>query len=139
MRLALLVFALLLTLPLRAGSTEIRIPGKDIAPIKSADTAEVSGTNAQGIEEDFSVRNAKALSQFVGLITDDRYVAAPKSLNPDFKSRSHYHIRLTSRDSLVFEFDVIGESILDIPGEDSYYMQAERHSDLLMAALRRLR
>jgi hypothetical protein len=139
MKFALLVFALLLILPAYAGTPPIRIPEADIALIKSADSVDVDGTNASGGTETFTIHNAKAIAEFVGLLTDDRYVAVPKSLKPDFKSKSSYKVSFFSKGAPVFNLQIIAMSVLDIPNDPSYYMESERYSDLLMAPLRRLR
>ena len=137
MKLALLALPLLLAIG--PGDSTIRIPEDDIALIKSADTIDVDGTDAYGNAESFTIHNAKAIKEFVGLLTDDRYVAVAKSLKPDFKSKSSYKVRFLSNGAPVLEMQVIAMSVLDIPNDPSYYMEAERYSDLLMAPLRRLR
>ena len=37
------------------------------------------------------------------------------------------------------ELQVIADSVLDIPNDDSFYMESDRHSDILLAPLLRLR
>jgi hypothetical protein len=136
----ILIFHLLLTVTsAQAEPAPIRLPDADVALIKTADAVEVDGTNADGVVETFTVHNAKALKEFVALLTDDRYIAVPKSLKPDFKSKSRYRVRLLSHGALVLELQVIAMAVLDLPNDPSYYMEAERYSDLLMAPLRRLR
>lgn len=123
----------------RGDTPDISIPENDIALIKTTDYVEVSGTNEAGGPENFAIHNDKAIAQFVQFLTDERYTAVPKSLKPDFKSKSFYRVRLSSKGVVVLEFQVIAESILDLPGDASYYMQSERHSDNIMAPLLRLR
>ena len=123
----------------RGDTPDISIPENDIALIKTTDYVEVTGTNESGGAEDFTIHNDKAIAQFVHFLTDERYTAVPKSLKPDFKSKSLYKIRLSSKGAVVLEFQIIAESILDIPGDASFYMQSERHSDNIMAPLLRLR
>ncbi len=139
MKFALLALLLLSSLFASAGTPPIRIPEADIALIKSADAVAVDGANASGQVETFTIHNAKALAEFVGLLTDDRYEAVPKSLKPDFKSKSSYQVQFLSHGAPIFELHVIAMSVLDIPNDPSYYMESERYSDLLMAPLRRLR
>jgi len=138
MKFALLVVLSILSSPLFA-DTDVRIPDAYIPLIKSTDYIEVSGTNDLGGQENFSIHNAKAISQFVQYLTDDRYTAAPKSLKPDFKSLSSYQIRLSSKGALVLEFNLIADSVLDLPKESSYYMESDRYSENLMSPLLRLR
>jgi hypothetical protein len=118
---------------------DIRIPEHDVELIKTADYVEISGTNDSGGPENFTIHNAKAISQFVQLLTSDRYTAVPKDLKPQFKSLSSYKIRLSAKGVLVLELQIIADSVLDIPNETSFYMQSDRHSDNLMAPLLRLR
>lgn len=122
-----------------AETPAISIPDADIALIKSTDFVEVSGTNLHGGQEDFTIHNSKAIAQFVELLTSERYVAVPKNLKPDFKSKSAYKVRLSSKGAVVLELQVIAESVLDIPNEPNFYMESDRYDDLLMAPLRRLR
>jgi hypothetical protein len=137
-------FALLACLTLLAttafGSTpDISIPERYIQPIKTTDLVEVSGTNDMGGAENFSIHNAKAISQFVKFLISERYNAVPKDLKPEFKSLSSYKVRLSANGTTVLEFKVIADSVLDLPGESSFYMESDRHSDNLMAPLMRLR
>ena len=118
---------------------DITIPKRDVELIKAADYLEISGTNEAGGPENFTIHNSKAIGQFVELLTSDRYAAVPKNLNPQFKSRSNYDIRLSARGAPLLELHIIAESVLDIPGDASFYMQSDRHSDNLMAPLLRLR
>jgi hypothetical protein len=118
---------------------DISIPQRDVNLIKTADYVEVSGTNDKGKPEDFTIHNAKALGQFIQLLTSDRFIAVPKDLKPRFKSLSSYKVRLFAKEAPVLELQVIADSVLDIPSETSFYMQSERHSDNLMAPLLRLR
>jgi hypothetical protein len=115
------------------------IPDKYIQLIKSTDYLEAKGINAVGYEDDFTIHNAKAISQFVELLTSQRYVPAPKSLDPHFKSPSHYDVRLYSKGQLVLEFRVVAVSVLDLPGDPNFYMESSRHDEVLMAPLFRLR
>jgi hypothetical protein len=123
----------------RADAPDISIPQQETDLIKTTDYVEVSGTNDLGGADAFTIHNSKAIAQFVGLLTSDRYVAVPKSLQPKFKSLSFYQVRLSAHGSAVLEFRIIADSILDFPGETSFYMQSDRHSDNLLAPLLRLR
>jgi hypothetical protein len=138
MKFVLIAFAAL-CLPAFAGTPDVAIPDQYLAPIKTTDLVEVTGTNDLGGAEDFSIHNAKAISQFVAFLTSERYNAVPKSLNPDFKSHSLYKVRLSSHGTPVLELKIIADSILDLPNEPSYYMESDRHSDNLLAPLLRLR
>ena len=123
-----------------ANTPAITIPERDIALIKAADFVEVDGTNDAGQPENFSIHNFKAIREFIQLLTSDRYIAAPKSLKPQFKSLSAYQVRLSAKGAPLLELKIIGESVLDIPNDPSYYMQADEYSDdNLMAPLLRLR
>jgi len=135
----LLILVVLVPLYVNADTPEISIPDADIALIKTTDFVEVTGTNARGGQEDFSIHNAKAISQFVQFLTSARYIAVPKNVNPEFKSLSRYKVRLSSKGTVVFELQVVADSVLDIPSDASFYMQSERHSDILLAPLLRLR
>ena len=139
MKLALLTFLTLIGFSAFADSPDISIPDQWATLIKTTDYVEVSGTNDLGGAENFTIHNAQAIKQFVQLITSDRFTSAPKSLNPQFKSLSRYKIRLSSRGALLLEFQIIGDSVLDIPKDPSFYMESDRHSDNLMAPLLRLR
>jgi len=139
MKLALLVFAALFSLCAQAEPPEISIPEKDITQIKSADLVEVSGTNERGVQQDFSIHNWKAIKQFVELLSSPRYVAVPKNLDPHFKSLSRYKVRMSSNGTVVFELQIIADSVLDIPDDASFYMQSARHTDVLMGPLLKLR
>ncbi len=59
----------------------------------------------------------------------------PKNLKPDFKSPARYDVKLSAKGAPVLEFQVIADTVLDFSGDASYYMQAERYSDLLLAPL----
>ncbi len=118
---------------------DISIPERYIPIIKSTDCVDVSGTNDLGGAENFTIHNAKAISQFVQFLTAERYNAVPKNLKPDFKSMSSYKVTLSAKGLTVLEFQMIADSILDIPNETSFYMESDRHSDNLMAPLLRLR
>jgi len=118
---------------------DIAIPERYVELIKTTDYVEVTGTNEMGGPEDFTIHNAKAISQFVQLLTSERYTAVPKDLKPQFKSLSSYKVRLSANGAPTLELQIIAESVLDIPGETSFYMQSDRHSDNLMAPLLRLR
>jgi hypothetical protein len=123
-----------------ANTPEISIPERDIALIKAADFVEITGTNDAGQPENFTIHDYKAIRQFVQLLTSDHYIAAPKSLKPQFKSLSSYQVRLSAKGVPLLELKVIAESVLDIPNDPSYYMQADEYSDdNLMAPLLRLR
>jgi hypothetical protein len=139
MKFALLACFAVLCLPANASTPDVSIPDHYISLIKTTDLVEVTGTNDLGGAENFSIHNAKAISQFLQLLTSDRYTAVPKNLKPEFKSMSSYKVSLTSNGTPVLEFQVIADSVLDIPGETSYYMESDRHSDNLMAPLLRLR
>jgi hypothetical protein len=139
MKALLLLAGFFLSLPVFADPPEIRIPQHDIELIKSADFVEVTGTNTHGGAEAFTIHNAKAIKQFVELLTSQRYNAVPKSLKPDFKSPSRYDVKLSSGGTQVFELQVVADSVLDIPGDDLFYMESSRHSDVLLAPLLRLR
>ncbi len=128
-----------LALPVLAEPPEIRIPQRDIDLIKTTDFVEVTGTNSHGGAESFTIHNAKAIKEFVELLTSERYNAVPKNLKPDFKSPSRYDVKLSSGGTQVLELQVIADSVLDFPGDDSFYMESERHSDILLAPLLRLR
>jgi hypothetical protein len=125
--------------PVFGDTPDIAIPEHYAELIKTADCVEVSGTNDKGKPEDFTIHNFKAISQFVQLLTSDRYTAVPKDLKPKFKSLSFYKVRLSAKGAPVLELRVIADSVLDMPNETSLYMQSERHSDNLMAPLLRLR
>lgn len=136
----LLIFAgILLSFPVLADLPEISIPQRDIDLIKSTDFVEVTGTNTHGGAEAFTIHNAKAIRQFVELLTSQRYNAVPKNLKPNFKSPSRYDVKLSSGGTVVLELQVIADSVLDIPGDDSFYMESSRHDDILLAPLLRLR
>jgi hypothetical protein len=139
MRFLPLALALLCSSFAWGDTPDISIPNPDVEIIKTVDYVQVSGTNDSGGREDFDIHNAKAIGQFVQFLTSDRYAAVPKSLKPEFKSRSSYKVLLWSKGTKVLELQVIADSILDIPGDVSYYMQSDRHSDNLMAPLLRLR
>ena len=117
----------------------VAIPDGEAALVRSADMVEVSGTNDAGGAEEFTVHDAKAIKAFVGFVTSDRFVAVPKSLKPDFKSLSAYDVKLSSNGAVVLELRVVGDSVLDFPQESSFYMEAERFPDNLMAPLLRVR
>jgi hypothetical protein len=110
-----------------------------LAEASDVDLVEVSGTNDLGGAENFSIHDRKAIRQFTDLLADDRYIAAPKSLKPKFKSASAYKIRLSSQGVPVLELTVIGDSILDIPGDPMFYVESDSYSENLMAPLLRLR
>jgi hypothetical protein len=139
MKFALLATALFCSFSAYADTPDITIPDSAIALIKTTDYVEVTGTNQLGGKEDFSIHNAKAISQFVQLLTAERYNAAPKNLNPDFKSKSRYDVRLFSNGAPILDLQIIADSIIDLPSESSYYMESDRHSDILLAPLLRLR
>jgi hypothetical protein len=139
MKFALAALLSLLCFPACGDTPDIAIPERDKELIKTADYVEVSGTNDMGGAEEFTIHDARAISQFIQLLTADRYTAVPKNLKPDFKSLSSHKVRLSANGSLVLEFQVIADSVLDIPHETSFYMESDRHSDNLMAPLMRLR
>jgi hypothetical protein len=118
---------------------DISISQHDIDRIKTTDYIEISGTNDLGGAENFTIHNTKAIAQFVGFLTSDRFTAVPKSHKLHFKSLSSYKIRLSAKGSTVLEFQLIGDSALDIPGETEFYVESDRYSDNLMAPLLRLR
>jgi hypothetical protein len=139
MKFALLAAALFCSLSAHADTPDMTIPDSAIALIKTTDYVEVSGTNQLGGKEDFSIHNSKAIGQFVQLLTAERYNAVPKNLNPDFKSKSRYDVRLFSNGAPILNLQIIADSIIDLPNESSYYMESDRHSDILLAPLLRLR
>ena len=139
MKLAFLALFAALCLPTWADTPDVSIPAATIERIKPTDLVEVTGTNDAGGAENFSIHNAKALAQFIGFLTSERYTAVPKSLKPEFKQRSIYQVRLSAQGQTLLELSIIGDSILDIPNEDAYYMESDRHSDNLLAPLLRLR
>jgi len=139
MKFVLLPFLVLFCATALGDTPDISIPEHDVELIKTTDYVEVSGTNDRGHSEDFTIQNAKAISQFVQLLTSDRYTAVPKDLKPHFKSLSSYQVRLSAKGAPVLELKIIADSVLDIPNETSFYMQSDRHSDNLMAPLLRLR
>jgi hypothetical protein len=122
-----------------ADTPDITIPDSDIALVKTTDYVEVTGTNQLGGKEDFSIHNAQAIKQFVQLLTGERYNAVPKNLNPDFKSKSRYDVRLFSKGAPILDLQIIADSVIDLPNETSFYMESDRHSDILLAPLFRLR
>jgi len=125
--------------PAFGDTPDIAIPERYAELVKTADYVEVSGTNDAGKPEDFTIHNSKAISQFVQLLTSDRYIAVPKAFEPKFKSLSSYKVRLSAKGVQVLELQIIADSVLDIPKETSFYMQSDRYSDNLMAPLLRLR
>ena len=137
--LLLTIFLATFSFAAHADMPDIAIPDRDIALIKSADFVEVTGTNMHGQPEDFTIHNSKAIAQFVALLTSERYIAVPKSLKPEFKTKSFYKVRLSSKGSPVLDLQIIGDSIIDLPDDPSYYMESDRHSDILLAPLLRLR
>ncbi len=139
MKFILFAFLALICFPALGDTPDISLPENDIKLIKTADCVDVSGTNDLGGAENFTIHNAKAISQFVQFLTSDRYTAVPKNLNPEFKSLSTYQVRLSANGVSVLEFKVIADSILDLPNETAFYMQSDRHSDNIMAPLLRLR
>ena len=139
MKFALLAFLALFCSTAFGDTPDINIPERYVKLIKTTDYVEVSGTNDMGKPEDFTMHNAKAISQFVQLLTSDRYTAVAKDLKPQFKSLSSYKVRLSAKGVAVLELQIIADSVLDIPNETSFYMQSDRHSDNLMAPLLRLR
>ncbi len=139
LKFVLLAILAVSTVSARCNTPDVSIPDHYIDLIKTTDTVEVTGTNDLGGAEDFSIHDSKAISQFVKLLTSDRYTAVPKDLKPDFKSKSSYKVRLLSQGAPVLELQIIADSILDISTETSFYMESDRHSDNLMAPLLRLR
>lgn len=139
MKIGIFIFLVFFDCSAFADTPDVYIPAHEIELIKTADYVEVSGTNDLGGAENFSIHNAKAIAQFVGLLTSDRFTAVPRSLKPRFKSLSFYRIRLSSKGSALLQVRMIGDSILDLPGETSFYMESDRYSENLMAPLLRLR
>ena len=139
MKALLLAAGIFLALPAFAEPPATRIPQGDIDLIKSTGSVEVTGTNSHGGAEAFTIHDAKAIKQFVELLTSERYIAVPKNLKPDFKSPSRYDVKLSSGGSMVLEFQVIADDVLDFPGDANFYMESERYSDILLAPLLRLR
>jgi hypothetical protein len=122
-----------------ADTPDVAIPESTRSLIKSTDFVEVKGTNDRGGQEDFTIHNDKAIRQFIGFLTSKRFTTAPKDLKPQFKSLSAYKVRLSSKGVLLLEFQVIADSVLDLPEETVFYVESDRHSDNLMAPLLRLR
>ena len=139
MKALLLVAGIFLSLPALADPPEISIPRGDIDLIRTTGSVEVTGTNTHGQPEAFTVHDAKAIKEFVGLLTSERYIAVPKNLKPDFKSPSRYDVKLSSGGTVVLEFQVIADDVLDFDDDPNFYMESERHSDILLAPLLRLR
>ena len=139
MKLALLVYLVLFVSSAYADTPDITIPDSAIALIKTTDYVEVTGTNQLGGKEDFAIHDAQAIKQFVQLLTAERYNAVPKNVNPDFKSKSRYDVRLFSHGAPILELQIIADSVIDLPNETSFYMESDRHSDILLAPLLRLR
>ena len=133
------VLSLLLVLAGPPPAGDVTIPQHDIDLIKAADSVHVVGTNDLGGNESFDIHDRKALGQFIGYLTDNRFTPVPKSLNPKFKSRSAYMVTFQSNGAPVLKVVIIGDSIVDLPGEPMYYMESEEYSDNLMASLLRLR
>jgi hypothetical protein len=139
MKFVLLAFATLFCATAFGDTPDIGIPEQYVKLIKTTDYVEVTGTNDLGGQEDFTIHNAKAISQFVQFLTSERYTSVPKDLKPNFKSLSAYKVRLSAKGIPVLELQIIADSVLDIPNETSFYMQSDRHSDNIMAPLMRLR
>lgn len=139
MKFALIVLAVLLPLAVHAEPPQIAIPEKDIALIKSADLVEVSGTNERGTQQDFTIKNWKALKQFADLLTSPRYVAVPKDMKPEWHTKSYYKVRFSSHGTETLEIQIIADSIINLPDDTSYYVQGAGHTDILMAPLLKLR
>jgi hypothetical protein len=139
MRICLLALVALFVAIGLAEASDVSIPQHDIDLIRTADIVEVSGTNDLGGAENFSIHDRQAIRQFTGLLSDDRYITAPKSLKPKFKSASAYKIRFSSQGVPVLELTIIGDSILDIPGDPMFYVESDSYSENLMAPLLRLR
>jgi hypothetical protein len=115
------------------------IPDHFVQLIKTTDYLEASGTNAMGNTDEFTIHDAKAIHEFIDLVTAQRYVPVPKGLNPHFKSSSRYKIRLFSKGVPILDFVIAAVSVIDLPGEDQFYMESSRHDQVLMAPLFRLR
>jgi hypothetical protein len=139
MKFVLCTLLALLCLPAIADTPDVSIPESYIQLIKTTDCVDVTGTNDLGGAENFTIHNAKAIGQFVQFLTSDRYTVVPKNLKPEFKSLSSYKVRLSANGVSVLEFQVIADSIVDLPTETAFYMQSDRHSDNIMAPLLRLR
>jgi hypothetical protein len=139
MRFFLLASLAILSLPALGDAPDIAIPDRDVELIRTTDYVEVSGTNDLGGIENFTIHDSKAIRQFVELLTSDRYIAVAKNLKPNFKSLSAYQVRLSSKGAPVLELRVIADSVLDLPRDPSYYMEADQYSANLMAPLLRLR
>jgi hypothetical protein len=137
----LLVFALLagLSTSAFASPSDVSIPDRDTELIKATDDVEVSGTNDLGGIENFAIHDPKAIGQFIQLLTDDRYTAVAKNLKPNFKSLSAYKVRLSAKGAPLLELRIIADTVLDLPNEDSFYMESDQYSENLMAPLMRLR
>jgi hypothetical protein len=133
------VLALMFSLAGTVRAADVTIPQHAIDLIKTADSVHVVGTNDLGGDESFDIHDRKALGQFVGYLTDNRFTPVPKSLNPKFKSRSAYMVTFQSNGAPVLKLVIIGDSIIDLPGEPMYYMESDSYSANLMAPLLRLR
>ncbi len=139
MKAVMLILAIFLTGAGLMQAKDMAIPAHDIELIKSTDYVQVAGTNDLGGPENFDIHDIKAIRAFIALLTDDRYTAAPKSLQPHFKSLSAYRVRLFSKGAPVLELKVIADSVLDLPGEPMFYLEDDSYSENLMAPLLRLR
>jgi hypothetical protein len=122
-----------------AQAADVGLPPRDVDLIKAADVIHVVGTNDLGGDESFTIHDRKAIGQFVGYLTDNRFTPVPKSLNPKFKSRSAYMVTVQANGAPTLKLVIIGDSILDIPGDPMFYMESESYSENLMAPLLRLR
>ena len=114
---------------------DAKIPDKYISVMKQTDYIEVTGLDLLGHEDDFTIHSWKPIKQFVDILSSEIYVPAAKSIDPQFKSKSRYHIKLFAKGQPIMTFDVVGFSVLDIPGDDQYYMESDRHSLVLVSPL----
>jgi hypothetical protein len=122
-----------------AHAADVSIPQHDIDLIKTANSVHVVGTNDLGGSESFDIHDRKALTQFVGYLTDNRFTPVPKSLKPKFKSMSAYMVTFLSNNAPVLKLVIIGDSVVDLPDDPMYYMESDSYSANLMAPLLRLR
>lgn len=136
---AFIFLAISILCPVLGKASTIAIPDKDIALIQTSDYVQIVGTNDLGGAENFDIHNIKAIREFIGLLTSDRFTVAPKSLKPQFKSLSRYKVRLFCKGSPVIELSVIADSVLDLPDDPMFYVEGDSYSANLMAPLLRLR
>jgi hypothetical protein len=139
MKTSALIASLLVLYSAFAHAADVSIPQHDADLIKKADSVHVTGTNDLGGSESFDIHDRKALAEFKGYLTDNRFTPVPKSLKPKFKSPSAYMVTFLSNNAPVLKVVVIADSILDVPDDPMYYMESDSYSANLMAPLLRLR